>query len=76
MAVKRSPTTGRFMTSRRDDLKAGSHVTVAFGRHDAEGVVLGKTITGRYSVKVVVDGADEPVTTSYSREELRVAKGH
>lgn len=61
-------TTGRFVGP-----KTGTHVKVTFGRRDVDGVVVGKTITGRYSVKVAVPGADSPVTTTYAPDELRAA---
>ena len=53
--------------------KPGSRVTVTFGRRDVDGVVIGKTITGRYSVELSVPGADDPVTTTYELSEFRLA---
>lgn len=73
MTARRSTKMGRTITKDSSDLKSGSRVTVTFGRHDATGVVLRKTVTGRYAVEVEVDGADEPVNTSYARSELQVA---
>lgn len=76
MAAQRSSKTGRFVSarnSRTSGPKAGSHVKVTFGRREAEGVVVGQTITGRYSVNVTVPGADSPVTTTYASEDLRSA---
>ena len=73
MTSKRSTATGRFIAAKRSDPKTGSRVKVTFGHRDATGVVVGKTITGRYNVRVEVEGADAPVTTSYSRDELSVS---
>lgn len=73
MTARRSTRTDRTITKSSPDLKSGSRVTVSFGRHDTTGMVLRKTVTGRYAVEVQVDGADEPVTTSYARSELQVA---
>lgn len=67
MAVKRSTKTGRIM-----EPASGSRVTVRFGHRDTTGIVTGKTITGRYAVRLDLDGADEPVLTSYARDEIRV----
>ncbi|OMH23124.1 hypothetical protein BKD30_14810 [Tersicoccus phoenicis] len=60
------PTAGRFIGP-----KTGSAVKVTFGRREVQGIVVGRTITGRYSVKVDVPGADSPVTTTYAADELR-----
>ena len=73
MSAERSTAHGRPTTGKSPEVKIGSRVNVTFGRHPASGVVLGKTITGRYAVEVRVEGADEPVTTSYTRSELHVA---
>lgn len=67
-STKRSASTGRFIS--RQGPKTGERVRVSFGRHDAVGVVTGKSITGRFNVKVDVTGAD-PVTSSYSLNDLR-----
>lgn len=53
--------------------KTGTPVRVRFGNRDSTGTIVGRTITGRYNVKIDIVGADEPVTASYSREELRLA---
>lgn len=67
-SVRRSAASGRFISHAGP--KTGSRVRVPFGRHVTEGVVTGRSITGRYNVKVNVTGAD-PVTSSYSLNELR-----
>ena len=73
MARQRSTATGRSVAAKRNDPKSGSRVKVTFGHRDAMGVVVGKTITGRYNVRVDVEGADAPVMTSYTRDELSVS---
>jgi len=73
MSPERSTVHSSTGAPKSTDLKAGSRVDVTFGSHAASGVVLGKTITGRYAVEVHIDGADEPVRTSYPRSELRIA---
>lgn len=67
MRVARSAVTGRFVTP-----KVGSRVRVSFGGHNTTGVITHKTVTGRYNVKIQVDGADEPITTSYARDEMQL----
>lgn len=52
--------------------KPGTHVKVMFGRREAEGVVIRKTITGRYSVEVTVPGADDPLVITYTPDEMRL----
>ncbi|MGY3127390.1 hypothetical protein ACVWW9_000889 [Agrococcus sp. UYP33] len=73
VATKRAYAAGRLGRTTRAEPRTGSSVTVTFGRHDAVGTVVGKTITGRYTVKVQVEGAGEPVVTSYTRDELHLA---
>lgn len=60
-------------STRKPGPAVGSHVTVNFGSHEVGGVVLGQTVTGRYSVKVDVPGTDDSLTTTYAPEELSSA---
>ncbi|MFB8191346.1 hypothetical protein ACFC14_18665 [Microbacterium sp. NPDC055988] len=55
--------------------KAGTRVRVSFGNRESDGVIVGKTITDRYNVEIEIVGADEPVTASYTRDELELAAG-
>jgi primosomal protein N' len=55
--------------------KAGTRVRVSFGNRESTGVIVGKTITDRYNVKLEIVGTDEPVTASYTRDELGLAAG-
>lgn len=52
-------------------LKTGTPVTVRYGQHDSRGIIVGTTITGRYTVEVEVEGSAEPVMTSYALDEIR-----
>ncbi|MBF4622588.1 hypothetical protein [Clavibacter sp. VKM Ac-2542] len=53
--------------------KTGTRVRVSFGNRESTGTVIGTTITGRYNVKLHILGADEPVTASYTRDELHLS---
>lgn len=52
------------------DPKTGTQVRVPFGRRESVGTVLGRTVTGRYNVEVDVEGADDPVSTTYAPEDV------
>lgn len=73
MTIKHPEATESVVAAQRGDLKPGDRVTVTFGRRDASGIVLYKTITGSYNVSVTVEGADEPITTVHTRDEIRAA---
>lgn len=50
--------------------KTGTVVRVTFGNRQSTGTIVGSTITGRYNVKLDIVGADEPVTASFTRDQL------
>ncbi|WP_253832327.1 hypothetical protein [Actinokineospora globicatena] len=56
-----------------DNIEVGSRVTVPFGLHDVEGVVVRIRETGlgvRVTVELVIEGADEHLVTTYPREAI------
>ncbi len=71
MAQHRTATSRRVRRSSPIEPKAGGRVRVLFGRHESLGTIVGETVTGRYTVRVEVDGADGAVTTSYAPEDIR-----
>jgi len=70
MAIRRSRSTGQLQT-KHDDSPIGTRVTVRFGRRESTGTVVTKTVTGRYTVKVDIEGSDAPVTTTYAENEMQ-----
>ncbi len=70
MAKNRRVIPGRFVRPSPGQMKTGTQVEVTFGRHETTGVIVDKTVTGRYKVKVEVDGSDEPVTTNYAKDDM------
>lgn len=70
MAKNRRVIPGRFVRSSPGQMKKGTQVEVIFGRYETTGVIVDKTVTGRYKVKVEVEGSDEPVTTNYAKEDM------
>lgn len=75
MATRRSVRSGRFVTSSGSNpstaIVTGSPVKVTFGRREVDGVVVGTTVTGRYTVSIDVPGVDDPLTATYARDEVR-----
>ncbi len=74
MMARRPPRVGRFIPAHASSAepKTGSIVRVRFGNRESTGTVVGQTITGRYNVKIDIVGADEPVTASFTREQLHL----
>lgn len=72
--ARRSSRGTRFVPVRASSAepRTGSVVRVTFGNRESLGTVVGRTITGRYNVKIDVVGADEPVTASFAREQLQL----
>lgn len=52
--------------------RPGTSVTVRFGARVHEATVLGE-LPGRVLVAIHIEGVEEPITTSYTAEELTAA---
>jgi primosomal protein N' len=74
MMTGRTARTGRYTAARAaaHEPTTGTVVRVTFGNRESTGTVVGTTITGRYSVKLDIPGADEPVTASFTREQIHL----
>ena len=62
---------GRWLVA--DTIQVGSRVSVPFGLHDVEGVVVRVSETGlgvRVTVDLAIEGADEHLVTTYPREAI------
>lgn len=59
-----------------DDIKVGDRIVVPFGLTEIEGMVLRLSSPGlrpMVTVSLRIEGADEPMITSYPREDVRLA---
>lgn len=70
MAIRRSRSTGQVQT-KHGEPPIGARVTVRFGRRESTGTIVTKTVTGRYTVNVDIEGSDAPVTTTYAENEIQ-----
>ncbi|MGX7827692.1 hypothetical protein ACTG9Q_21650 [Actinokineospora sp. 24-640] len=58
-----------------EDIRVGSRVLVPFGIHDLEAVVTRVSKVGsvvRVTVKLQIEGADEPFTPTFRSDEIQV----